>query len=230
MHVKYIAQVKGAREVTLIGSSAYKYWAQALARERLVPVATGNRAAVRLSGVELTWMGIRFRELSISIAVHEVEQPERTGVYLAAAFNTSKLFSFIERKWFHTPYCHAEVNVSTQNPWSFQLDDGGDTLLRAVRHASAALNEAESLWEGSIYLPSHDSRRPNRPELFFARLHGPTQIAAFDATRDEFCLAASKTHPILQSLIDSRFTGVEWRVRSNATHARSKTYKRGSVP
>lgn len=230
MAIKYIAEIKGGREVTLIGTADYEYWKDALVREQLAPVQISNRAELLLSAVELTWMGVRFRELSVSISVQEVNEPAKTGVYLAAAFNTSKVFSFIERHWFHTPYRHAQVSVSMRDRWSFQLTDHANTILQAKRLGTTTPKECDTLWEGAIYLPKRKSGAQKRFEVFFAKLSGRTEIAPFKDSLDLIQLAASKRDPILQSLSDSRFTGIEWRVRSNATHARSKTYERGCVP
>jgi hypothetical protein len=85
---------------------------------------------------------------------------------------------------------------------------------------------SDTSWEGTIYLPHRGAAKRQRFEVFFARLCGATEIAPFENARDSVRFTVSKRNPIIQSLIDSRFTGIEWRVRSNATHARSKTYKR----
>ena len=230
MPVKYIAVVKGAREVSLAGAADYEFWKSRLEPERLVPVQINNAAEVLLSAVELKWMGVRFSELSLSMRVHEVDEPGKAGIYLASAFNTSKMFSFIERHWFHTPYRHAQVHVSAREPWSFQLTDNAETILQAVRHVNTAPTKCETAWEGAIYLPNRRAGSRAHFEVFFARLSGPTEIAPYDGAHDFIQLAASKHDPIFQSLSDSSFTAIEWRVRSNATHARSKTYKRGIVP
>jgi hypothetical protein len=230
MPVKYIAEVQGGREVALNGTADFQYWKHVLAPQGLAPTQCNNQAEIVLSAVELKWMGVRFSELSVAICVHEANEPEKAGIYLAAAFNTSRMFSFIERRCFHTPYRHARVSVSTHAPSSFQLTDDANTILQAERHGTTAPEERDNAWQGAIYLPSRITRAQKRYEVFFARLSGRTQITPFEDSLDLIQFAVSKRDPIFQLLIDSRFTGVEWRVRSNATHARSKTYKRGCVP
>jgi hypothetical protein len=84
----------------------------------------------------------------------------------------------------------------------------------------------DNVWEGAIYLPDRKTTSQRHPEVFFARLSGATEIAPFEESRDVIQMAASKRDPVFQSLIDSNFTGTEWRVRNSAMHARSKTYKR----
>jgi hypothetical protein len=230
MAAKYIADIKGAREMTLIGAANYEYWQRQLSPEVLVPVKLNNCAEVLLSAVELKWMGVRFRELSVSISVHDANRPSEAGLYLPAAFNTSRVFTFFERNWFHTPYCHAQVDVSTGQPWSIQLADEGSVILQVARSGTTPPNGCHTLFEGPIYLPSRQAGSRRRFEVFFARLAGETQIVPFDAERDSLQMAESARHPILKMLIESNFTGVQWRVRSNATHARSKTYERGMSP
>lgn len=230
MPVKYIATVKGGREVALVGTADFGYWTDALHVERLNPVRINERAEILLSAVALKWMGVRFCELSVAIAVHENDQPSKAGIYLASAFNTSKVFSLFERNWFHTPYRCAQVKVSTRKPWSMQLSDGNCTMLQAERHGISAAKVCDTSWEGTIYLPHRGAPAQRRLEVFFARLCGATEIAPFERERDVVQFSVSKRDPVIQSLVDSRFTGIEWRVRSNATHARSKTYDRGVLP
>jgi hypothetical protein len=229
MQQKYIAEIHGAHEVSLRGTADYEYWKDRLAHEELAPIRIHDRAQILLSAVELKWMGVRFSELSVSISVHEIDDPTKSGIYLAAAFNTSKLFTFFERHWFHTPYHHAQVNVIACEPWSFQLTDGEGILLKARRHGMTQPTETHTAWEGPIYLPHRPVAARKRFQVFFARLSGATEIVPFDSSQDSNQLAPSKRNPIFQSLLDSRFTAIEWRVRSNATHARSKTYNRGVV-
>jgi hypothetical protein len=78
-------------------------------------------------------------------------------------------------------------------------------------------------WTGAIYLPQ---RRGSSLRMFFhARLTGPIDLTPFAATSADWNLQPSPHQPAIQWLIDSRFTPIEWRVRPNATHARSKTVK-----
>ena len=224
--VKFIATVNGAREVTLIGAADYDYWANRLLPDDLEPERRNGRAEVILSAVQLNWMGVSFREFSVSVRVHDRDEPTITGIYLVSAFSTSRLFAFIEKHHFRTPYCHSNIDVSVQDPWSLQLFDGVHPVIKSERHSAGEVESCDETWEVRIFLPN--GARGARPsdKLFFAKLSGATQIARFSASSDSLALTPSNQHAVVQSLVDSGFTGSEWRVRSNATHARSKTYRR----
>jgi hypothetical protein len=226
--VKYIAVVKGAREVTLVGSAEYNYWADRLLHDNLVPQKVNGRAEVILSAVQLKWMGVNFREFSVSISVHDRAEPSIDGIYLVSAFNTSRMFAFIEKHHFRTPYCHSNIDVSVQDPWSLQLFDGVRPVIKSERRSECDVESCDETWEVRIFLPN--SARGDKPsdKLFFAKLSGATQIARFSASSDSLALTPSNQHVVVQSLVDSGFTGREWRVRSGATHARSKTYRRAA--
>ena len=224
--VKYIAVVNGGREVTLIGSAEYDYWADRLLHDNLVPQKVNGRAEVILSAVQLKWMGISFREFSVSIRVHDRAEPSIDGIYLVSAFSTSRLLAFIENHHFRTPYCHSNIDVSVQDPWSLQLFDGRNPVIKSERHDADDVEYCDETWEVRIFLPNGARRVTPSDKLFFATLSGATQIVRFSATSDSLALMPSNQHAVVQSLVDSGFTGSEWRVRSNATHARSKTYRR----
>jgi hypothetical protein len=224
--VKYIAVVKGAREVTLIGSAEYDYWAARLLSDNLEPESRNGRAEVILSAVQLKWMGVSFREFSVSISVHDRVEPSIDGIYLVSAFSTSRMFAFIEKHHFRTPYCHSNIDVSVQAPWSLQLFDGVNPVIKSERHDAGDVESCDETWEVRIFLPNGARGSKPSDKLLFARLSGATQMASFSAASDSLNLTPSNQHAVVQSLVDSGFTGTEWRVRSNATHARSKTYRR----
>ncbi len=226
--VKYIAVVKGAREVTLIGAADYDYWANRLLPDNLQPESRNGRAEIGLSAVQLKWMGISFREFSVSIAVRDRVEPSIDGIYLDSAFSTSRMFAFIEKHHFRTPYCHSNIDVSVQDPWSLQLFDGDNSVIKSERHSAGDVERCDETWEVRIFLPNGERGSKPSNKLFFAKLSGATQVARFSASSDSLALKPSNQHAVVQSLVDSGFTGREWRVRSNATHARSKTYRRAA--
>ncbi len=67
--IKYIATVDGVRDITLVGSADYAYWADRLADEKLVPTNVNGRAEIWICADRLKWMGVSFAELSVSIRV-----------------------------------------------------------------------------------------------------------------------------------------------------------------
>lgn len=82
----------------------------------------------------------------------------------------------------------------------------------------------EETWAGGILLPRRLSRTAKAEECFTARLSGPTKIYPFAPT-DTLTISPTPRAPILQWLCDSGFTGAEWRVRADAVHAKSETYR-----
>jgi hypothetical protein len=223
--VKYVAEIHGAREVTLVAAADLAYWKDRLQGEGLFPHDNNGRAELLLSAVALKWMGIKFNELSLSVmASHREDGSSRDGYYLIRAFNTSRLFSFCERVLFHTPYHRAGADVRAESPFSFRLTDGAETVLHAERlETTPARDEREDVWEGPIFLPGKTAATPGKQ--FFARLGGRTAIYPF-SSRDVLKVRPSGRHAVFQWLLHSHLAGVEWRVRGHATHARSKTYNR----
>jgi hypothetical protein len=64
-----------------------------------------------------------------------------------------------------------------------------------------------------------------RGQAFWARIRGRTSIYPFLAGRDEFELRPAAGSEVLAALVDSNFAPVEWAVREDALHAKSKTYR-----
>jgi hypothetical protein len=74
-------------------------------------------------------------------------------------------------------------------------------------------------------VPTKSAKAADR-KLFLASLSGVTSFTPFDAATDEFVIRPVTAFPTLQRLIDSRFQPVEWIVRADAFHAKSKTLRR----
>lgn len=220
MAVKYVAEIKNVREICLVGSADFEFWAAHLGKMRLSPTNFGGAARVFISAVKLKWMGIGFEELSIAIPIDSPDSSAQS-VYLVSAFSTSRLFAWCERMFFQTPYEHAPITLQAEQPWSFELRDGVLPTIgvRCQQMASAETIEEDMLV--SIFLPTANEGSDRK--LFYAKLSGSIQVAPFAATGGEFELRTSVQQPAIQLLVDSRFTPIEWRVRPNATHARSKT-------
>jgi hypothetical protein len=214
--VKYIAEINGGREVTLVCAADYEYWQSRAANEQLTIASVNGAAEVWLSAVQLRWMGVRFNELSISVRLEA-----DNSVLLITAFNTSRLFALSERLFFSTPYRQERVEINTQPPEQFVLYDGVKTALAARHGSGSEVQSHNELWEGAIWLPS--ARPGASRKYFYARLGGETRVSPFNPSSDTLEIQPSR-HPITQTLIESRIRGVEWRVRPNASHARSKTF------
>jgi len=65
--------------------------------------------------------------------------------------------------------------------------------------------------------------------LFFARIRGHTQTYPFLPGTDSVAIRPPPDSALLRALRDSHFVAKEWIVRQDATHAKSKTYKRADL-
>ena len=231
--IKYVAEIKDAREVTLLGKADLAFWDTWLQADDLRPVNSDGKARVFISAVASKFRGVRFSELSISIGIFMEDNPaQQDAVYLVQAFNSSRLFSFIERTLFHTPYCRQQVQVDSCLPTSFHvIQDQGVSLGAAMAPESNGsqrepIRSGQERWEGPIFLPGRKRGKSHQGQLFYARLHGDTQVYAFNPSTDVITLRPTQRFPVLQALVDSHFSGQEWILRRTATHARSKTMRR----
>ena len=219
--MKYIAEIQNAHEVCLVGAADLDFWRSHLADARLSPANISDQAQLILTVVELKWLGVQFRELSVAVRLEPTAEGEQS-MYLVAAFNTSRLFAWCERTFFQTPYQYARVTIQTERPWSIELRDDATVTLTARCNSGDSSTPTDETWTGAIFLPTMPAC-PTR-KLFHARLSGSVKATRFNASTDQFALHPSPAQPALQLLTDSHFKPQEWRTRQRATHARSKTY------
>lgn len=234
--VKWAADVKHVREVSLRGEADLAFWADRLLPEALVPIACDGHAQIMIIAADARFMGMRFRELSVSVLVsHSGMTSQREAALLHCAFNSSRLFAWCERNLFSTPYHHGLVRVSTDIPAAVQLTFQGKRIFEATmnpvtpdskREASSIANDG---WEGPIFLPDPRRRSPDDGKLFVARIAGKTHTYPFLASHDTLTLSTSSDHGGIQALSESRFVPREWVIREDAVHAKSKTYRRSSL-
>lgn len=78
-------------------------------------------------------------------------------------------------------------------------------------------------WEGTIFLPTPPARRA-QCRWSRARLGGLTVAHAFNPATDTLTLHRAGGAGLPRVRINSQFTPEEWHLRTNATHARSRTY------
>lgn len=226
--IHYIAQINHVKEVILFGTADLAFWRERLRTQGLFPSDDNGQAALLITATDLVWLGIRFQELTVSIMISQPEDGGRQdGFYLVRAFNSSHLLALAERTFFRTPYHHAQVQAEHRLPASFALRGGSSPILRAsMKGARPLMRRADEQWEGTIFLP-RDANPANAPDrYFFARLGGDTETYPFSSQTDLFELASASHERAVQWLIASNFRAQEWRLRANATHARSRTYIR----
>ena len=233
--VRYVAELKHVREVTLIGSADFGFWSDCLKAEGLVPLRCadtaqrcGDAAQVWVVSAEMVYLGVRFTEVSFSVRTTLAGNDGTSGMRLLHAFNSSRIFAWCERTLFATPYAYGQCQISIQHPPTVRLDASGGSVLSAEMSPSARspLRTGHESWEGPVFLPPRGKRGDSR--LFFARLSGHTMVYPF-SSGDQFAIDLSAGGEALQPLADSRFVPQEWVVRADATHGKSRTYRRKSI-
>lgn len=228
LHVRYVAEPKHVREVTLTGTSDFGFWSDYLGPEGLAPVRGGDGAEVVVVAAEMVYLGLRFTEVSFSVRAEWVGCSDSAGMRLVHAFTSNRLFAWCERTLFGTPYDHGQGRVSVRDPVSVGLEVHGEPVLRAEMGPGErpVLRAGDTSWEGPVFLPPRGTRKEGR--VFFGRLKGHAVVRPF-AGGDTFRLEASAAGGMLQPLSDSGFQPREWVVRADATHGKSKTYHRADL-
>lgn len=234
--MKYVAELAHVREVSLLGSANLGFWVERLRGEGLTPVEHAGRARVLVVACDSKFFGVRFRELSFSVFVHQPDAsggvgrpaPSADAAFLVQAFNSSRFFAWSERTWFSTPYCHGMIDVDVGLPGSLRLGLKGQTVFSAVMSADPCRTLSRSGVEGfagPIFLPRGTREKTASGRLFFAKIEGETQAYPFLST-DTLTISPADDCPILQALVDSHFVVDEWLTRRDASHAKSKTFRR----
>ncbi len=233
-NVKWTATLTHVREVSLLGTADLVFWKDRLSKEELVPAEREGKAQVMIVAADAKYMGIRFSELSLSVLVHH----DRTGIrldgaYLLRAWNSRRAFAFCERVLFRTPYRHGDVRVSASARASIQLADRRELVFLAeMQPDDPTAPSREPLccgpggWEGPIFLPGKGAATGHDGKFFFARITGQTKTYPFLHGQDSVTIKPVGGCEILAALLESNFAAEQWAVRENATHAKSKTYRR----
>ncbi len=229
MPPSFVAVISPVREVSLHGSADLARWRDYLRAEGLAPAEVDGRARILVSAIESSFQGKRFREAVISVAV--ADRDAVPAGFLGQAFNSSRLFAFVERRIFRTPYVHARVALDAPPGHGFEVALGSHRVLRAALRlgeratARLPLRTGEECFEGRIHLPSRPGVARSRGRWFHARLEGEARTYAFEAALDELTIDPVPAHPMLAHLVDSGFIGETWAIRDGGTHGRSKTFR-----
>src|SRR3954451_19928885 len=107
--IKWTATLSHVREVSLKGAADLGYWTNRLKTEDLVPIEQEGKAQLMILSADARFMGLNFRELSISIAARASESRTADAAFLVGAWNSRRFFAFSERVFFSTPYSHGNV-------------------------------------------------------------------------------------------------------------------------
>jgi hypothetical protein len=215
---KFIVEVQHVKEVTLAAEADLAYWQARLHNERLFPFNQQGKAAIVISATELHSMGRRSNEVTIGLVVCErptADTPD--ALYLVQAFNSLRSFAWIERTFFATPYDLGRIQVDEHLPVKVRLEDRAGVMLNLqMKTNTAPITARDEMWQGKIYLPQAG-------KYFVAKLGGRTDVYPFSPEADTLQAFARSEHPVFQWLLESDLMGNEWRIRSDAVHARSKT-------
>lgn len=225
--VRYVAELLGAHEVTLTGAADLGFWRARLAQHGFSPRDSSGKARILISSVSARWMGVAFREATISIAIDPPpDEPGSEAFFLVQAFHSSRSFAFCERAFFHTPYAHAAVRVGIGPPAAMAVARADGTMLQAHMAPTSLADRAPSKsgedgWQGPVLLPASGGRR------MYVKIGGASRVYPFSAA-DQVTLTPGPGDRVVAWLAESRFTGVEWILRPSAVHARSRTVRHGS--
>jgi hypothetical protein len=216
---KFIVEVQHVKEVTLAAEADLAYWRARLQSERLFPFNQNGKAALVISATELHSMGRRSNEVTIGLVVCErptADSPD--ALYLVQAFNSLRSFAWIERTFFAAPYYLGRIRVDEHVPVKVRLEDRAGLLLNLqMKTNTAPVTTGDEMWQGKIYLPQAG-------KYFVAKLGGRTDVYPFSPEADTLQVFARDAYPVFQWLLESNLVGKEWRIRSDAAHARSKSY------
>lgn len=228
MSPHYQTEIFDVREVILTGTAGRVFWQERLRAEGLVPFPANGSAELMISATTSKYRGIRFKEMIIAISVCEQEgADEPDGFFLIHAFNSLRLFALVERRLFRTPYYPAAIEVQEQLPAAIRLSiDGRPAFSATMSGVHERQSSGGELWEGVIYLPRRMAGKGSAGEHFFARLGGDTDVYPFSPISDRLDFRPGPGDAALGWLVESNFAPTEWRLRSHAAHARSRTYDR----
>ena len=126
--IRYVAKIKHVRELSLVSSADFNFWAEYLQAERLMPVRCGEAAQIMIVAAEMAYFGIRFTEVSFSVRVRSIREQPREGMRLLHAFTSSRLFSWCERTMFSTPYSYANCHLSIGTSNLVQVSESGVSI------------------------------------------------------------------------------------------------------
>ncbi|MCB9858132.1 MAG: hypothetical protein H6818_20805 [Phycisphaerales bacterium] len=222
--MKYAAVVEHAREVTLQGTASAAPWVGPLERLGLSPFERDSRAEVLVSVAAGKW-GIAFREVAVAVAAcckQGSEQPD--GYYLAYAFHSSRLFGWCERTFFKAPHRHATIDVNDGVPASIEVRHGTQMVLHAAMGAERQASRREDVdLVMPLFLPARGSRDAGKRSCFHIRVAGETRVFPYLPESDFFSIENGGGNPAMPLLAECDFAGREWIIRSDTTHARTKT-------
>ncbi len=211
--IRYMTVIHPVLEVTLLGNADYATWQPILETEGFHPTHT-KTIPIIISGTQARYMGVTFRELSISLEIDDKR------FLLIHAFNSNRFFAWAERNLFRTPYYHASIAVNSHH---IAIHQGENRLFEAKLPTDAQIvKQSNDDYEWVICLPKALRKNADMPHYFHAQLAGHAQYYAPQSAHIGFVNRTSNM--ILSRLAESQFELTDWSVRMQARHSKSKTY------
>jgi hypothetical protein len=210
--IRYMTVIEPVLEVTLIGNVQAVLWQPILEAEGFHP-PQANSIPIIISGTQAKYMGVTFRELSISLGIDDKR------FLLIHAFNSNRFFAWTERKMFRTPYYHAQITVEPNLIVVSQLEN--PLIEVAIQPDATITHQADEDYRWTICLPKALRKNMDMPHYFHARLAGHTQHYAPQLAHLNF---SDSSNDILSRLAKSHFELTDWSVRMTAQHSKSKTF------
>lgn len=218
-NVTFVAEVDHVKELRLLGTANLDFWKAHLAHKPFQPASPDGFAAITIAATELSWMGVRFHELTLYLSVADKNNPAiQSGYFLLQAFNSVRFFAFSEKAFFSTPYHYAKVKLSLAPPVSMEAWVKNHCVINAEMNSHQKnATTIEDNWTGPVLLPGSD-------KYFVVKLSGNASLNQFNPELDILNIHPHPEHPVFEWLLQSEFKPQEWRIRSDAFHAKSKTY------
>jgi hypothetical protein len=229
--VRYIAELDHVREIALVGAADLAFWKDRLRPAGLHPTEFGGDALVMISAIESRFLGVAFREATISVSLSaQGGGSGRDGAYLVRAYNSSRFFAFVERACFSSPYVHSDLRIDVRDAASVEIRRGDETDLSLCMSATpgrAPSRRGREDWRGPVFLPSRRTEAAGPSRFFPARVCGESSAYAFSPSEDAVTIRPRRGDSGLLSLVESRFAGREWVLREDGSHAKGKTISGG---
>jgi len=219
--MKYAAVIDNVHEVTILGSAKLNFWKAYLKNFDFYPFVDNRKGVIIISAINSKFKGIRFSELSISLKISFAENGKSNdGFYMLQAYNSNRFFTIVEQKYFKTPYIHGKIILNNIIPPKIKLVAKDITLLEIEMGDNKTLNGVKHEQdEFNIVLPGNLEKN-----CFKANLEG--QTFSFDFTSNDKFILNENAGGAWNLIRESAFKPLMWKIRNNAVHKKSKTFKR----
>jgi hypothetical protein len=225
--IKYAAEIHNVKEMTLVCTADKNVWSSYLKRFGLIPLGYNGSAKILLIASEMKYMKVQFREVAISIFARKIDDESGAeSTFLLHAYNSNKFFAWSERKFFSTPYYHADISFDSREYSGTEVMQDNTPLISVKNTINSRVPkfEGNEQWDGMVYLPFNYNKRKQKYKWFYATLLGDTVKYDYSNEEDLLIVNSSGSNEILKLLNKSDCTGYEWVIRKSAFHAKSKTY------